>query len=225
MALIAPSLLAGDFAKLGETLGAIRNGGANLVHVDVMDGHFVPEISIGQPVIASLRKATDLTLDVHLEIERPDRYAGEFADLGADRVAVPFEVTPRLSEILQAIRAKGCHAGVAISPATPLENVSEVLAEIDFLTILGAEAALREQRFSPRMTGKVRQAARLRQETGTTFAIQVEGGIGAEHVVELASAGADILVVGSAIFESGNPAVRLREMVHLVASARQTSMV
>lgn len=225
MALIAPSLLAADFARLGEALETIRNGGASMVHVDVMDGHFAPEISVGQPVIASLRKATDLALDIHLLIERPDRYAVEFVDAGADRVAVPYEVTPRLSEVLKAIRAKGCQAGVAIGPATPIEIASEVLGEIDFLAILGAEPALKGQRFNPRTVEKVRQAARVRQSSGSNFALQIEGGIGMANLADLVSAGADILVVGSAIFQNENPAARLRETIQVAAQAHQTSMV
>ncbi len=225
MALIAPSLLAADFARLGEALETIRQGGASMVHVDVMDGHFTPEISVGQPVIASLRKATDLTLDVHLQVERPERYAVEFADAGADRVAVPFEVTPRPGEVFKAIRAKGVQAGVSVSPATPVENVSEVLGEVDFLTILAAEPGLRELRFLPRTFEKVRQVALMRQSSGATFALQVEGGLGMENVVELVRAGADILVLGSVIFQNERPAARLREMIHLAAHAHQTSKV
>jgi ribulose-phosphate 3-epimerase len=223
MALIAPSILAGDFARLGEVLEVFKAGGASLVHVDVMDGHFVPEISVGLPVLASLRKATDLALDVHLLIERPERFAERFVDAGADRIAVHAEATLHLRRVLEQIRRRGAKAGVAVNPSTPLAAVGEVLDEIDFLNVLTAEPSLREEPFTPASTEKLRGAMQMRAERRLDFALQVEGGIGPGKIEELARAGADILVAGSAIFDSVDPRTRLRELIRLAATAGVTS--
>ena len=225
MALIAPSILAADFARLGEALEVIKAAGASLVHVDVMDGHFVPEISVGLPVLASLRKATDLALDVHLLIERPERYAERFVDAGADRIAIHVEATPHVRRVLEQIRGRGAKAGVAVNPSTPLEAVGEVMGEVDFLNILTAEPSLHEQPFIPASTAKLRAAAEMRADRRLDFAIQAEGGIGPEKIESLVRAGADILVAGSAIFDSVDPRARLREMIRVATSVRVTSKV
>lgn len=225
MALIVPSLLAADFARLAEALAIIKAGGATMVHVEVMDGHFVPDISVGQPVIRSLRKATDLVLDVHLLIERPERYIGEFVDAGADRLSVHAEATPHMHRILEQIRAQGAKAGVALNPGTPIESLSEVLGQVDFLSILTADPGLQEREFIPRLVDKIRSAARAREARRLDFLIQAEGGIGGHRVEELIQAGADILVAGSAIFHNEDPTQRLAEMIRLASAARQTSRV
>jgi ribulose-phosphate 3-epimerase len=225
MALIAPSLLAADFARLAEALDIIRAAGASMVHVDVMDGHFVPDISVGQPVIESLRKATDLILDVHLLIERPERYATAFVDAGADRVAVHAEATPQLHRALDLIRHRGAKAGVALNPGTPIGSVTEVLGDIDFLNVLTADPGLTEQSFMPRSIVKVRTAARAREEGRLSFAIQVEGGIGFDPIEELVQAGADILVAGFAIFHNDDPRGRLTELIRRASALRQVSRV
>jgi ribulose-phosphate 3-epimerase len=226
MALIAPSLLAADFARLGEALGFIKAAGASMVHVDVMDGHFVPDITVGQPVIASLRKATDLVLDVHLQVELPERYAAEFVDLGADRVCVPAEATPQLHRALHLIRSRGAKVGVAVNPATPVEFLADVLGELDYLTILTADPGGGKETFLPQTVAKVHRASRVRTERRLDFALQAEGGIDAGNYEELVRAGADILVMGSDIFHGkGDPRARLAEMVRLAAEVRQTSKV
>ncbi len=225
MALVAPSILAADFARLGEALEVIKAAGAPMVHVDVMDGHFVADITVGQPVIASLRKATELVLEVHLLVERPERYAAEFVEAGADRLAVHPEATPHLHRVLELIRAHGAKAGAALDPATPLDAVSEVLADLDFLTILTAECGLEEQGFIPGMVSKVRAAAQARANRRLDFALQVEGGVSKENVEELVRAGADILVAGSAIFNRHDPKARLAEMIRLASGAPLTSRV
>lgn len=225
MALIAPSLLAGDFARLGEALRVIQEAGAPMVHVDVMDGHFVPDITVGQPVVRSLRKATRLVLDVHLLIERPERYTAEFVEAGADRVAVHAESTPHLHRVLEQIRARGAKAGVALNPATPVESVVDSLGEIDFLSVLSADPGIEEHAFIARSTAKVHAAARARKERQLGLAIQVEGGIGFDQIEELVRAGADILVVGSAIFDNDDPKARLKEMIRLASAVRQTASV
>ncbi len=225
MALIAPALLAANFARLAEALEIIKAAGASVVHVDVMDGHFTPDITVGQPVIASLRRATDLVLDVHLLIERPERYAVEFIDAGADQVSVQPEATPHLHRVLDLIRKRGAKAGAALDPATSVESLTEVLGELDFLTILTADPGDKEEAFIPAGLQKVRTASRAREDRRLDFALQVEGGIRIANLEDLVRAGADILVVGSAIFHNDEPKARLAEMVRLAAGAQQISKV
>jgi ribulose-phosphate 3-epimerase len=225
MALIAPSLLAADLARLGEELETIKATGASLVHVDVMDGHFVPDITVGQPVVASLRKATDLVLDVHLLIERPERYVADFVEAGADRLSVHIEATPHLHRALDLIRGRGAKAGVALNPATPIESLAEVWGEIDFVNVLTADPALDEAAFIPASVAKVRAASQAREKHRLGFALQVEGGVTAANLEELARAGADILVVGSAIFKSVDPQTQLSTMMRKAAGMGLTSKV
>jgi ribulose-phosphate 3-epimerase len=196
-----------------------------MLHVEVMDGHFVEDIGIGQPVVRSLRKATNLILDLHLLIERPERYIVEFLELGADRISVHLEATTRLHRVLEQIRERGAKAGVALNPATPVETIVDLVGEFDYLSVLSSDPGLRERTFIPRSVEKVRAAAALREERRANFAIQVEGGIGFEHLEQLARAGADILVAGSAIFNSDDPKARLSEMLRLVSAPRRTSRV
>lgn len=225
MALIAPSLLAADFSRLAEALELIKGAGATMVHVDVADGHFSPDLTVGQPVIRSLRNATDLALDIHLLIERPERYAAEFVDLGADRVSVHAESTTNLHPVLDAIRVRGAKAGVALNPSTAVESLEEVLGEVDFVTLLTADAGLKEQPFIPGSLDKIRRAVRAREDRRLKFAVQVEGGVSLERVEEMVQAGADILVAGSVIFHSEKPSARLADLIRLAATARQTSKV
>lgn len=195
-----------------------------MVHVDVTDGHFTPDVSVGQPVIARLRQATDLVLDLRLAIERPERFADEFIKAGADRVSVHPESTPHWYSVLESIRARRTEAGVALNPTTPVDSVADALGGVDFLTILSSDLGV-DDRFIPWTTAKVRQAVQLRKDRRLELAIQVEGGVGFEHVEELIHAGADILVAGSAIFHSENSKARLREMIRLASEARQASRV
>jgi len=225
MALIAPSLLAADFARLGEALRTIKDAGAGMVHVDVMDGHFVEDISVGQPVVRNLRKATDLTLDLHLLIERPERYVGEFLAAGADRLSVHIEATTRLHQVLNVIRKQGVQAGSALNPSTPVDSIVDLVGEFDYLSILSSDPGLSEGTFIPRSAEKVRAAASLRDARRADFVIQVEGGIRVEHMERLVQAGADILVAGSAIFNSENPKARLGEILRLVSGLPRTSKV
>jgi ribulose-phosphate 3-epimerase len=225
MALITPSLLAADFARLGEALYIINAAGVPMLHLEVMDGHFVEEISVGQPVVRSLRKATNLVLDLHLLIERPERYIADFIEAGADRISVHVEATTHLHRVLGQIREQGAKAGVALNPATPVETIADVVGEFDFLSVLSSDPGLSERTFVPRSVEKVRAAAFLRDERRADFTIQVEGGIRFEHLEQLTRAGADILVAGSAIFNSDDPKARLEEMQRLVSGARRMSKV
>jgi ribulose-phosphate 3-epimerase len=217
MALIAPSLLAADFARLGEALRIIESAGAPIFHVEVMDGHFVEDISVGQPVIQRLRKATKLVLDLHLLIERPERYVAEFLEAGADRISIHLEATTRLHRVLEQIRKQGVKAGVALNPSTPVDSVMDLVGEFDYLSILSSDPGLKEQAFIPRSVERVQEAAALREAGGVDFAIQVEGGISFEQVQPLTRAGADILVAGSAIFNTDDPRASLGEMQRLAS--------
>jgi ribulose-phosphate 3-epimerase len=195
-----------------------------MVHVDVMDGHFVPDLSVGQPVIKSLRKATDLVLDVHLLIERPERYVAEFIDIGADRLAIHAEATPNLHKALKVISAGGAKTGLALNPSTAIESVVDALEEIDYLLILSADLGLASSPFLPRTLSKVHAACALRGERRLDFAIQVEGGICQDQIGALGEAGADILVAGSDIFQE-DPKTRLANLLRLAGSLRQVSRV
>ena len=221
---IAPSLLAADFSRLGEALQFIKEAGASMVHVDVMDGHFVPDLSVGQPVVKSLRKATDLVLDLHLLIERPERYIAEFVSIGADRVAIHAEATPNLRQALSLIRTEGAETGLALNPSTAVESVVDVLGEIDYLLILSADLGFASSSFLPGTLSKVQAASELRQERQLNFVIQVEGGIGEEHIDSLGNAGADILVAGSDIFHKDSPS-RWLELMRQAVPARRSSRV
>ncbi len=220
MPLIAPSLLSADFARLGEALRFIQEAGASMVHVDVMDGHFVPEISVGQPVIKSLRKATKLVLDLHLLIERPERFIPEFVELGAERLAIHAEATPNLHKALAMIRGGGAMAGLALNPGTAVETASGALGAIDYLLILSADLGFPDSTFLPGTLAKIQAACALRRERRLDFAIQVDGGVGHEQIDALQQAGADILVAGSDIFQKV-PKGRLAEMMGRVPSPRQ----
>ncbi len=224
MAIIAPALLSANFAFWADSLEMAKLAGAAMLHVDVMDGHFRPEITIGQPVIASLRRATDLVLDVHLLIERPERFVGEFVGAGAERISIHPESTWHLRRVLELIRAHGAKAGVALNTVTPLESLEEVLGGLDFLTILSADLGV-DDLFLPQSVAKVARASRMRADRHLDFAIQVEGGLGPEHVEDLVRAGADILVVGSAIFHSADPRTRLMDLIRRAVGARSISKV
>jgi ribulose-phosphate 3-epimerase len=225
MALIAPSLLAADFARLGEVLRTLEAAGALMFHVEVMDGHFVEDISVGQPVVRRLRQATNLVLDLHLLVERPERYVAEFLELGADRLSVHLEATTRLHQVLEQIRKQGVKAGVALNPGTPLETMVDLVGEFDYLSILSCDPGLSERAFVPRSVEKVQAAAALRDARGAHFDIQVEGGIRFEHMELLTRVGADILVAGSAIFNDEDPKARLGEMMRLVSAAERAHKV
>jgi ribulose-phosphate 3-epimerase len=193
-----------------------------MVHVDVMDGHFVPDISVGQPVVKSLRKATNLALDLHLLIERPERYVSEFVEMGADRIAVHAEATPNLHRVLKVIRSGGAKAGLALNPSTALTSVADDLGEIDYLLILSADLGFVNPMFLPRTLDKVRDAYGLRRDARMDFAIEVEGAVGEELIEPLGRAGADILVAGSDIFQD-DPKTRLQTMLRRAEALRQNS--
>ena len=216
---IAPSILAADFASLGEGIRAVERGGANLLHVDVMDGHFVPNISIGVPVVESLRKATRLPLDVHLMIENPERYIQPFSEAGADMISVHQEATVHLDRVLTMIREHGCRPGAVINPATPVSALSEVLDSVDYVLVMSVNPGFGGQKFIPGALEKIRRLKEIRERYNQSFRIEVDGGLGPENVMEVVRAGAEILVAGTSIFHTPDPAEAVRAMKQIAGEA------
>jgi ribulose-phosphate 3-epimerase len=216
---IAPSILAADFARLGEEVRAVEAGGADVIHVDVMDGHFVPNISIGIPVVASLRKTTRLPLDVHLMIDRPERYVGDFIRAGADRVLIHQEATVHLDRALAMIRELGAQAGAAINPATPVALLSEVLGNVDTVLVMSVNPGFGGQKFIPGAVEKIRQLNQWRSRYNGAFRIEVDGGVDLENAADLAQAGVNTFVAGTSIFHTPDPAAATRQMRKLAADA------
>ena len=201
---IAPSILSADFARLADDVKAAAEGGATLLHVDVMDGHFVPNITIGPPVVASLRKVTGLPLDVHLMIEDPDKYVGAFIEAGADWVSVHQEACRHLHRSLNLIREKGAQAGVVLNPGTPVETLTEVLDLVDYVLVMSVNPGFGGQKFIPGSLAKIKKLVALRAARGLNFRIEVDGGVGLETIGEIVRAGAEILVAGNAVFGKGD---------------------
>jgi ribulose-phosphate 3-epimerase len=216
---IAPSILACNFSKLGEEVRAVEQGGADVIHVDVMDGRFVPNISIGIPVVQSLRKATRLPLDVHLMIDRPEQYVEEFVRAGANRVLVHQEATAHLDRALTMIRESGAEAGAAINPATPVTMLAEVLDKLDTVLVMSVNPGFGGQRFIPNAIEKIRQLNQWRSRYNASVRIEVDGGVEAENVAELALAGANTFVAGTSIFHTPDPAAAARQLRKLAIEA------
>jgi len=219
---IAPSILSADFARLAEQVRAAEDGGASLLHVDVMDGHFVPNLTLGPPVVASLRKATSLPLDVHLMIENPDAFIPAFAEAGADWISVHQEACRHLHRTLELIRTSGARVGVVINPATPAETLSEVLALVDFVLVMSVNPGFGGQKFIPAVLDKVRKLAAERAARGLSYRIEMDGGIAPDTIAEAVRAGAEVLVAGNAIFGKGDPAENTRR---LLKAANEAAMI
>jgi ribulose-phosphate 3-epimerase len=202
---LAPSILAADFAHLAEQVQAAVEGGGTVLHVDVMDGHFVPNITLGPPVVASLRKATEVPLDCHLMIENPDFFIPEFISAGADWISVHQEACVHLHRTLQLIRSHGAQVGVVINPATPVETLSEVLDMVDYVLVMSVNPGFGGQQFIPNALNKIRKLVQLRNARGLNFRVEVDGGIALDTVGDVVRAGAEILVAGNAVFGTGNP--------------------
>ncbi len=215
--LLAPSLLSADFTRLGEELRMVEGSGAQVVHVDIMDGRFVPNITIGLPVVESLRKATALPLDCHLMIVEPLRYAAEFVKAGADWVSVHQEADPHLHRTLAAIRQAGGQAGVVLNPGTPVETLVDLVGEFDFVLLMSVNPGFGGQAFIPRVLDKVRRLDALRTERGVPFLIEVDGGVGPKNAADLVRAGADCLVAGNAFFKAEDPKAAARGLLQAMA--------
>jgi ribulose-phosphate 3-epimerase len=216
---ILPSILAADFARLAEEIEHVERGGARIIHVDVMDGHFVPNISLGPPVVKSLRKATKLKLDVHLMITDPDKYAPAFIEAGADHVLVHQEACIHLDCTLRNIKKEGAMAGVVLNPATPVSTLQHVLDLADYVLIMSVNPGFGGQEFIPYTLEKVRQLDRIRREKRLDFLIEIDGGITKENLGDAVRAGCDWLVTGSSVFHTPDPAATVREMFQIAANA------
>ncbi len=217
---IAPSILSADFASLGDQVRAIERGGADLVHVDVMDGHFVPNITIGIPVVQALKRVATAPLDVHLMISDPDRYIDAFAQAGAAMLSVHVEVLPHLHRTVQAIKALGVKAGVALNPSTPVAAIGEVAGDVDFVLVMSVNPGFGGQSFIARSTSKVADVRALLDRAGNRKApIEIDGGIDQDTAPLVVAAGARILVAGSAIFRGGDPERATRELKATAARA------
>ncbi len=209
---IAPSILSADFAHLADDANAAIRGGARVLHVDVMDGHFVPNITIGPPVVACLRKAVDVPLDCHLMIENPDDFIPAFADAGANWISVHQEVCRHLNRTLQHISSHGMRAGVVLNPATPVQTLGEVLDMVDHVLIMSVNPGFGGQKFIPSTLEKVRKLVTMRTARGLDFRIEIDGGISLETVGAAARAGVEIMVAGSHVFGHGDPARNVQDL-------------
>jgi len=210
---IAPSILSADFTKLADEIAAVEAGGAKVLHVDVMDGHFVPNITIGLPVVKSLRKATKLKIDTHLMIEEPSRYAVQFVEAGADMVSVHVEADVHLQRTLVAIREAGALAGIAINPGTPLSALEEALPYADFVLLMSVNPGFGGQSFIPTSVDKLRRLKKMISDRGLDTKIEIDGGIDAKNIAEIVASGADIIVAGSAVYGRGNATESVKELI------------
>jgi ribulose-phosphate 3-epimerase len=202
---LAPSILSADFARLGEQVRAASEGGGSVVHVDIMDGHFVPNLTIGPPVVKALRRVTKLPLDCHLMIENPDEFIPAFAEAGADWISVHQEACRHLNRTLHLIKSSNCLAGVVINPATPVETLAEVLDLVDYVLVMSVNPGFGGQKFIPGTLHKMRRLAEIRSQHRLNYRIEVDGGIALDTVAEVVRAGGEILVAGNAVFGNGDP--------------------
>ena len=210
---IAPSLLSSDFTRLAEEIAAVEGGGAKILHIDVMDGQFVPNITIGLPIVKSIRKITNSTIDCHLMIVEPSRYAGEFVRAGANMVSVHVEADPHLQRTLTAIREAGGQAGIAINPATALSSLEEGLPFADFVLLMSVNPGFGGQKYIHTATDKLRRLRRMIDERGLPTRIEIDGGIDASNIAKIIDAGADIIVSGTGVFGDGDGEKGVRELI------------
>lgn len=218
---ILPSLLAADFTRLGEQIAAVEAGQASMLHYDVMDGRFVPNISMGIPVLESIRKVTQGWLDVHLMIVEPERYVQAFRDAGADSISVHQEASPHLHRTLGLIQSLGAKAGVVLNPATPVSTLEDVLPLADFVLVMSVNPGYGGQKFIPGALEKIRQLDRLRTQRNLNYVIEIDGGVDLSNAREIVEAGCDWLVAGSSVFRSESPATAVRNLHSRANSGRQ----
>jgi len=216
---LAPSILASDFAHLADQVERAAAGGATVIHVDVMDGHFVPNLTLGPPLVKSLRRATRLPLDCHLMIENPDQFIPDFAEAGADWISVHQEACRHLNRTLNLIKHHGCRAGVVINPATPVDMLCEVLDIVDYVLVMSVNPGFGGQKFIPTTAHKMRRLAEIRAERAYSYRIEVDGGVDMDTVADIVRAGAEILVAGNAVFGKGDPKVNAEALLEAARSA------
>jgi ribulose-phosphate 3-epimerase len=209
---IAPSILSADFARLGEQIKTVEQAGASLLHVDVMDGRFVPNITVGLPVVKAIARATRLPIDAHLMIVEPGRYAESFVKAGANMVSIHIEADPHAHRTLSAIRAAGAQAGIAFNPATPLSALEEAIKFADYALLMSVNPGFGGQEFIPESLDKVRRLRKMIDERGLRTRIEIDGGIDTDNIADITGAGAEIIVAGSAIFGAGDPGVAVRKL-------------
>jgi ribulose-phosphate 3-epimerase len=216
---IIPSILSADFARLGEDIARVEAGGATMLHIDIMDGHFVPNLTIGPPVLRSIRKVTKLKLDVHFMITDPDRYIPMFVEAGADQISVHQEVCPHLDRTLRFIQSEGALAGVVLNPSTPITMLDEVLGLADFVLIMSVNPGFGGQRMIPRTLQKIQALAVKRKELGLKFPIEIDGGVNAGNLPDVVRAGVDWVVAGATVFLAPDPAATVAELRKIAQEA------
>jgi ribulose-phosphate 3-epimerase len=216
---ILPSILSADFARLGEEIARVERGGATMLHVDIMDGHFVPNLTIGPPVVESIRKITKSVLDVHLMITDPDKYAPLFVEAGADQVSVHYEAATHLDRTVRNIQSLGAKAGVVINPATPVSVLEDILDVTDYILVMSVNPGFGGQKFIPNAIRKVQRLDGARRERGLDFRIEIDGGVNRENVETIVRAGCDWLVAGSTVFHSEDSTATVRDLQRLADSA------
>jgi ribulose-phosphate 3-epimerase len=215
--IIAPSILSADFGRLAEEVRAAEEGGAGVIHVDVMDGHFVPNITVGPLVLKAVRRATRLPIDAHLMIEHADRWVDAFADAGADWISVHVEAMPHLQRTVARLRERGVRPGVVLNPATPLSAISEILPEVDYVLVMSVNPGFGGQRFLPRCADKVRRLRGEALQRGLATQIEIDGGVDEGNIRTLAEAGVDVAVAGSAVYGGGDPRGAIRRLLQACA--------
>jgi ribulose-phosphate 3-epimerase len=209
---IAPSILSADFAALGRDIAAVERGGADLIHVDVMDGHFVPNLTIGPPVVKAIRRVATVPLDVHLMIEEPDRYIEAFAQAGASMISVHVEAVPHLHRTLTLIRSRGVKAGAVLNPSTPASMLEDVTAQLDFVLVMSVNPGFGGQAFIPHSLDKVRRVRDVLERNGSSVPIEIDGGIDTSNIAQVVAAGAAIIVAGNAIFGAADAERATRDL-------------
>ncbi|HLK65068.1 MAG TPA: ribulose-phosphate 3-epimerase [Bryobacteraceae bacterium] len=216
---IVPSILSADFAHLADEIARVERGGAKMLHLDVMDGHFVPNLTIGPPVVESIRKCTKLHLDVHLMIENPERYAASFVQAGANSVSVHYEACRHLDATLELIRHEGALPGIVLNPATAISVLADALEVADYVLLMSVNPGFGGQKLIPYVLDKVRKLDRVRRERNLALQIEIDGGVHQENLADVVRAGCDWIVTGSAVFHSSDPEATVREMRQIAANA------
>lgn len=220
---IAPSILSADFTRLGEQVAAVETAGASYIHFDVMDGHFVPNLTIGPFIVEWVRKATNLPIDAHLMIENPDNFIGAFAKAGASMISIHPEATYHVHRTINYIRQSGCKAGVVLNPATPLAMIEEVITDVDYVLLMSVNPGFGGQKFISSSLDKLRRLRTLIQSSGSQARIEIDGGIGVENAAAVVAAGAEILVAGSAVFGKPDPGEAVRQLLNAASASASGS--